>query len=378
MMGLVAVHAVVGGVELALSGWPMGDFARYWALAVAPGRPYIDYLVEVPPGTLLVFKLLGAATGGYRVFAAALVVLNVCADFAIARLVYRQWSPRAALWYLACALPVLPLVFYRVDLWPTLMAAWAFSSWRDGRGVATGLAFAAGASLKAWPLPLALWCMADRRTSTSRRVQAAATLMAVLIGVAAAWFLAAGIAGAREVATFRNAQGWEIESTVGSLRNLEAPGAAHIESGAWRTGTMPPLAGVVLFAVAGSLMAMFMLAGSRKGKIGAAWIGAAGALMVLSPLFSAQYVVWLAPGAAIAADEGDIATAFCAALSIFLTGFYFLFFIAATHGNAAATLLIVARNGVVVAAVVAGAAALARRDTVRGPAPSAAEALARL
>jgi hypothetical protein len=61
-------------------------------------------------------------------------------------------------------------------------------------------------------------------------------------------------------------------------------------------------------------------------------------------LFSAQYVLWLAPAAAIAWAEDDRLPALGAALSIFLTGFYFLFFVASTQGSQPATWLIIIRN----------------------------------
>ena len=46
---------------------PAGDFDRYYEIGSSAGRPYVDYQVEHPIGTLLVFKALARLPGGRRV-----------------------------------------------------------------------------------------------------------------------------------------------------------------------------------------------------------------------------------------------------------------------------------------------------------------------
>ncbi|HEX4346383.1 MAG TPA: hypothetical protein VHZ73_02360, partial [Vicinamibacterales bacterium] len=321
---LLALHLLVGIVELALSGMPIGDFKRFWAEATTEGRPYVDYLVEVPLGALGVFKLF-ALPGSYRVFAAAIVILNIACDLLIARCLWRVWGARATIFYLACALPVLPLVNYRMDLWSTLMATCALAAWTRQRPAISGAAAVVGASLKIWPLPLAVWFVADPAADWRSRRRAIVALAVAGAIAGAIWLAVAGVGGPGQVVTFRAAQGWEIESTVGSVLNLLDPGAARIESGAWRTGHMSPTLSVVLLGIATVLMSVIVMAGARKQTLGATWIAGVGVLLICSPLFSAQYIVWLAPAAAIAWSEGDERTASMTAATIFLTGLSFVF-----------------------------------------------------
>jgi len=58
-IGLV-VHAVIGAIQFVRSPKPATDFDRYYQIASGTGRPYVDYEVEDPVGTLLVFKALAA------------------------------------------------------------------------------------------------------------------------------------------------------------------------------------------------------------------------------------------------------------------------------------------------------------------------------
>src|SRR5262249_49041142 len=59
VLGLI-VHAVLGTIQFVRSPRPAADFDRYYEIASGSGRPYVEYEVEHPVGTLLMFKALAA------------------------------------------------------------------------------------------------------------------------------------------------------------------------------------------------------------------------------------------------------------------------------------------------------------------------------
>ena len=75
----LVIHATIGTRSFINSPEKRDDFNRYYAIASAPGRPYVDYQVEHPIGTLLVFKLL-AGLGGRATFGYGVVALNALGD----------------------------------------------------------------------------------------------------------------------------------------------------------------------------------------------------------------------------------------------------------------------------------------------------------
>src|SRR5262249_64308 len=154
MVVLLAVHVGNGITEMAHSARALPDFVRYYEIATTPGRPYLDYQVEHPPGTLLVFKTLAAITHDRHGFAFDLVALTLCADRGIIGTLWTVWGARAAAFYLFATWPMLAIVYNRVDLLSTSCATVAIAAWRQRRPAASGVAFALGTSFKLWPLPL--------------------------------------------------------------------------------------------------------------------------------------------------------------------------------------------------------------------------------
>jgi hypothetical protein len=349
---LLLVHVVIGGMALAHSGEPLGDFRRYYEIATAGGRPYVDYQVEHPPGTLLVFKALAAASSGRHQFAFGLVVLNLVADLVVIAALDIGWGTGAVVFYLAVMWPMLLIAFDRVDLLPTACAIGGVACWQRQRPVAAGFVLALGTSFKLWPLGLALLFLTggDRRRWTGVGALAAGCATLALV-----WWWMAGVRGLWQVLTFRDAHGWQIESAIGSVLRLFGDASLRLESGSWRIREMPSWLGILLFAVAAPLVTVAMIAGGRAGRAGSAWICGMGALLLCSPLFSAQYIVWLAPAAAIAWTEGDRWTAALVAVAVFMTGVFMRAYTAVIAGALPVVLLIIARNIVLCFAVAVAA-----------------------
>jgi hypothetical protein len=96
--------------------------------------------------------------------------------------------------------------------------------------------------------------------------------------------------------------------------------------------------------------------------MGVGWLASATALLLLSPLLSAQYVIWLAPAAAIAWAEGDTHLAALTAIAIALTQVLWSCYGSVLSGELPALLIVVARNLVLLALVVCAIARLASRQ----------------
>ena len=79
----LVIHAIAFSVSAVRSSEPAGDFDRYYEIASAPGRPYVDYQVEHPIATLLVFRILGQPPATRASFGLGIVVVNLVADAVI-------------------------------------------------------------------------------------------------------------------------------------------------------------------------------------------------------------------------------------------------------------------------------------------------------
>jgi hypothetical protein len=140
-----------------------------------------------------------------------------------------------------------------------------------------------------------------------RALQTAA--IAATVGLAG-WLALGGLDAVRQVSTFRGATGWEVDSTIGAIVWARS-GQVRFESGANRTGLVPPWGPFALGLLTAALVtAVWLLARRRRQRpAGAPALTAVAALLVCAPLFSPQYVAWLLPWAAIAGGRWARATA---------------------------------------------------------------------
>ena len=156
--------------------------------------------------------------------------------------------------------------------------------------------------------------------------------------------MAWGPRGLYQVLTFRGAQGWEIESTVGAVWMLIDRSSMRVETGAWRIGTTSGPISVLLF-VLGAIPCMWMIwRGARTGHLGAGWSGGISALLVTSALLSPQYACWLTPASGIAWAEGDKRAAFLTGFAVFMTNLEWKSFGPLLRGEASGLALVLARN----------------------------------
>ena len=275
------------------------DVVRFRQLAHMGGAPWHDYPVEYAPLELLLIK--GLFGVGLLSAAARLAVLALVADLATWAAVRTGWGRRAGLLYLAVGLPVVILELRRIDLVPVAVAMWAFVLARRARPEAAGATLGVAVLLKLWPLVVlpGLWLLGRTRSLWSFAVVVASGLVG--------WIAWGGLGAPSQVLTFRGARGWEAGSTVGSLVWVIGGGPVREEAGSARVGTAPGWAkvvlGIVLIAV---VVYVWRRAARREVDVaGRPAFTSVAALLLLSPLFSAQYVLWLLPWAAVSALDDD-------------------------------------------------------------------------
>ncbi len=270
------------------------DISRFHQIATADGRPYRDLEVEYAPAETVVIELLARGDLGSTAVRVAVFAL-ACDLFAFAGL-WHGWGRRPAALYLLIGLPLVPFIYSRLDPLVVALAIWGLALARRGRERTGGATLALAGLTKLWPLVVAPALLIERRTRAAR------WFACLFAGGIAAWIGYGGVDAIRQVVSFRGATGWEIESTIGSLVWLFTGGPVRIEGGAPRVGEIPgwsrPL---LLLVLVGVLVAIWARARDRRvDAAGAPSLAALAALLALSPLFSLQYALWIAPWAAIA------------------------------------------------------------------------------
>jgi hypothetical protein len=113
-----------------------------------------------------------------------------------------------------------------------------------------------------------------------------------------------------------------------------------------------------MFAAAAPICVWSSWRGARLDRAGAGWLAAVSSLLLLSALFSAQYVIWLAPAGAIAWVSGDRWLAVLTAIAILLTQILWMSYGGIMAGDLPAMLVIVARNAVLIVLAVCAFARL--------------------
>ena len=163
--------------------------------------------------------------------------------------------------------------------------------------------------------------------------------------------------------TFRGATGWRIESLAGSLVHLTDSQTLRMESGAWRIGAINGRLSIAMFLAAAPICIWSSWRGARLDRVGAGWLASVSALLLLSALLSAQYVIWLAPAAGIAWAQGEKGLAVLTAVAILLTQVLWNYYGAVLDGALPALLLVVLRNLVLVALAASAIARLVTPQT---------------
>ena len=197
---------------------------------------------------------------------------------------------------------------------------------------------------KLWPVALAPALVAETRR------RALPFVVASLVG-GIGWLVLGGVGGVLQVATFRSATGWEIESTVGTLVWLFGGGEPRWENGAVRVGSSQGLTwatGVLLLVLLGAVW-WKALRSKDEDLLGVPSLVALCALLACSPIFSLQYAGWLTPWAAVASrDPRRVPIASASAIVMLTAGISIALFQFADGLEPLGALMLLARNGLCV------------------------------
>lgn len=261
--------------------------------------PYTELAIEhLPVAVIPIWILTWVAT--VLGVSLAVVWVPVMALCFIASVVLMDSIPtehRVGYRYLAVAAPLLPLVLFRLEVWVGLfvvLAMVAYATHRVTRGAAWTIVAALG---KGWPIVLVAYpWKAGRRWLTVGVVAVSTTLLAMV----------AFTEGFREGRAF---EGIHSETIVGNLiivwRSLTSNGIG-LENTAGAVYVTAPAWVVLVNAIPGLIVVGLALYAFTKRDsdfrnltliVGLAALG----IILMSPLFSTQFIFWLAPFVAFAA-----------------------------------------------------------------------------
>lgn len=354
LIAALVIHAVAFAISAARSPEPAGDFDRYYAIGSNGGRPYVDYQVEHPIATLIVFKSLARLPRGRASFGLGVVLLDLAGDAVIVSSLLWGWGVVAAAFFAVTVIPVIGLFFNRIDAWSTAAAILAVAAWRRHRPLPLGAALAIGGAFKLWPLVLAPLLVVPWRGRRSVAALAAFAVIAAALAGTGLWM--AGANSVLQVLTFRGASGWQIESLTGNIIQMTSAYVPREESGSWRIGASGGPLAIAMFLAAAPICLWSSWRGARLDHVGSGWLASVSALLLLSALLSAQFVIWLVPGAAIAWSSGQRRSALLTAAVVLLTEVFYAPYGSVVGGRPWALLLVLARN-LVLAALTASAIA---------------------
>jgi hypothetical protein len=335
----------------------VGIYQRWYACCLAHGTfPVGDPMWQYPPGAALVFWLAGRLPGNY---VDNFVALAIVCDLAITLMLSaraRRDGSMAGAWFWVCAVPLLgTITVARFDVVPVALSVAAVCL--AGQGGARGALIGAGAAIKIWPVTL----LAGTPPGQWRRdlAAAAAVLAAVCVAFPSAVvnFLA-----------HQAARGVEIESIVATplmiWRQVGWAGTVVFRFGAMQLSGWPvalaqdaSFVGLVLAGVAVLGWRLFIASGRARWRpefAADAPLAATLLFLVVSPVLSAQYLIWVVGLAAACLATGRT-TQRPAALALMaaagLTQVVFpVEWPTLVSGSAAITGVLVARNLLLVAA----------------------------
>lgn len=225
LLAFLALHLLLflvifpGSSEDAVLRGNLWLFFRDSGRALTGAVPYRDFLLEYPPGALLVMMLPRAFAVGYLQYrtlffaeAALLDALIVVALFASTR------SARIPTWRALClytlAIVLLgPLVVYRLDLAPAALTALAVLAWqRDSSGLSAA-ALALGTATKVYPLLLVPLLLMDAwARHGARRVWRAMLAFGVTLAIVLSPALLAGTTGLARALRFQTERHLQVEA----------------------------------------------------------------------------------------------------------------------------------------------------------------------
>ena len=254
--------------------------------------PYLEFDFEHLPGAIVPMAaawLLGGSANlqSYVLALAAVSTICLLATGAILQRLESHLETGLAWRWAVAVLPLLPFLLFRNDSWPVLLAVFAFAVGVKGYDK-DWLVAALGVLSKFWPVT---WAVIDWWRGRRLRALLLAGLgvaMLVLLRTEAVIRIQRPIGIHTE--TFGGSMVAIVRSFQGRPLGLQQTSALYIEAAPWVT---------LANAVPGLLIAVLVLTGIHKPfSWSRAWVTfglLVGGIVLASPLFSTQYLAWLAP-----------------------------------------------------------------------------------
>jgi hypothetical protein len=329
--------AVVVLVIADVPHFPSSAATRFHDIAHAAGTPYRNLPVEYPIGELGLIEVVGHWSTGIARALLALVAFG--SDLAAFLSVLTGWGREAARRYLLLGAPLLVFVYRRSDLVAVALAVAGVVLVRREAARRGGALLGLAVLSKLWPAVLLPMLVLMRRTRALW-----ATVVTIAAGVAG-WLALGGLEGVREVVSLRGASGWELESTIGAVV-WPLTGEYRYQQGANRTGEIPGWARAALAVLLVLGLAAVWWRARRTGvdPAGGPALAAVAVLLVLSPVFSPQYVAWLLPWAAVASLDARRLFRLAAVPCVITGGILTLWYLDVAIGRPANQAVMIVRN----------------------------------
>jgi hypothetical protein len=274
-------------------------------------------------------------------------------DIAISFILRWVWSLRTQAAYLVLGLPLVafPFIYARVDLFTVLLVVVGLALVRRGADGWGGAALAGAVLAKVWPFAVAPILLIERK----RRGMVSFVVSGLVGGLV--WIAVAGTSGVKQVFSFRDATGWQVESLPGILWHLKDPGRIKFESGAFRTGVMPLWARPTLTLLSVAFVVLAWWWAARRRRAGStddvvyalAPLACVLSLLIFAPILSPQYIVWFLPFSAILAASGRRLVAGLTLAITVITTISYITVPSAAEGALYGTLPVLVRNLLLVA-----------------------------
>lgn len=298
---LLAYFFTVLDIENVIRTALVSDIQAYEAIGseILDGHlPYLDMAVEHLPVSVLAIVGLSWLANLIGVGLELVWVPVMAAVFIVSVTVIDSVDHEepAGFRYLAVATPLLPLVLFRLEPLVILLTAVAIAAYAARRYATGGVWTAIGVLAKGWPITLVAYPWKSGRRWIAASVVAVSGI--VLMGVG-------GSAGFREARSF---DGIHSETIVGNLvlvwRHLTstaldsvgAAGAVYVTVPNWALfanmipGILILIVAIVVVATRGTTFRQLTV------TVGLSVLG----IMLMSPLFSTQFIFWLVPFVAFA------------------------------------------------------------------------------
>jgi len=292
----------------------VGDLPVYFEAArgwLSGQTPYAEVRFEYPPYALLVFAPAALVSSSLRDFQLVFGLELLVVDVAIRIALLRAGRERRGLWayapflaYAAVAQLQAFWLYKRFDLIPAGLTLAAVLALSRGAAASAGAALVAGVGTKVYPavlLPLGLVHSA-RGTRAGRFVGGAALAAVPLVVLGLLWPMSRAVG-------FHSARGLQVESLWASVLWLvrdwsgvqwvHAAASYEVQGGPARAVLELAVVVWVVGTAAAVLLSLVRVEERGSGPLAARALLPILALVALGPVFSPQYVLWIATLAAL-------------------------------------------------------------------------------